>query len=263
MKISLTASLASAIGAGQRDLVSIVGAGGKSSLMYGLARELASTGYKVLATTTTKIFYPSAEQADCVVIEKQCPSTIDVIKDGLVSSGVMVFGSGRLGEKIIGLSPSFADSLYACLDGWHMIVESDGARGKSFKIPQRHEPPLAQSTSIYAIVFGVDSLAKPLDSGYVFKPEFVAERLGVDIDAELDIDLVVRSLRVDGGYLWKIPPKARVCVVLNKVETSKVGHSENESPLLLAHKLKTDRDIERVVLGSLGKTSDRLFMVVR
>ena len=36
-------------------LISLVGAGGKTNLMFGLAREFAAAGERVLVTTTTKI----------------------------------------------------------------------------------------------------------------------------------------------------------------------------------------------------------------
>ena len=39
------------------DIITITGAGGKTSLMFSLARELASLG-RVLVTTTTKIYVP-------------------------------------------------------------------------------------------------------------------------------------------------------------------------------------------------------------
>ena len=49
-------------------VVSLVGAGGKTSLMYRLARELAGAGQSVLTTTTTHIYPPSADQcAVCIL----------------------------------------------------------------------------------------------------------------------------------------------------------------------------------------------------
>ncbi len=40
-------------------VISIIGAGGKTSLMFSLAKELSKSGKKVLTTTTTKIFMPT------------------------------------------------------------------------------------------------------------------------------------------------------------------------------------------------------------
>ncbi len=261
MKITLTRSLACAIGVGERDLISIVGAGGKTSIMYGLARELASSGSKVLVTTTTRIFYPASDQADFVLIGEENESTVGLIKDTLACAGVIVAARERMGDKVVGFDPQFVDRLYESLDGWHCVVESDGARGKSFKIPEKHEPPLARSTSIYAIVIGADSLGKPLDAGFVYKHELVAQRLGVNEDACLDIDLVSRSLGLDDGYLWHRPSKARTCVMLNKVWIKGDG-DQDVLPFLLACRLRRDERIERVVLGCFGDRLTRSFMVV-
>lgn len=263
MKITLTQSLVCAIGLGEKELISIVGAGGKTSTMYALARELACAGRKVLSTTTTRIFYPSGEQADCVLIGDEDQSTIDDIKDGLSSSGVMVAGRERVKDKVIGFSTEFVDRLYRSLSDWQMIVESDGARGMSFKIPEEHEPPLAQSTSICAILIGADSLGKPLDSGYVYKPELVSQRLGVSQSTNLNIDLVLRSLEIEGGYLERIPSKARVCIMLNKVLTrGSPWEYQNPMHLLLAYRLRRNGRVKRVIMGCFGEKLNRSFMVV-
>ncbi|MCF8109113.1 MAG: hypothetical protein K9J81_08985, partial [Desulfohalobiaceae bacterium] len=40
-------------------IISLVGAGGKTSLMFQLAREIAARKQRVLTTTTTRIFSPT------------------------------------------------------------------------------------------------------------------------------------------------------------------------------------------------------------
>ena len=55
MRVELKASLAEALGLTPASLVAIVGAGGKTSLMYGLGREIAARGLPVVLTTTPKI----------------------------------------------------------------------------------------------------------------------------------------------------------------------------------------------------------------
>ena len=51
-----------------RGVMSFVGGGGKTSLMFLLARQLVRSGMRVLTTTTTKIFVPTAEQSATVLI---------------------------------------------------------------------------------------------------------------------------------------------------------------------------------------------------
>src|SRR4030067_2624843 len=51
-------SLKGALGLREREVISLVGAGGKTTLMFRLARELVLDGKKVVTTTTTKILEP-------------------------------------------------------------------------------------------------------------------------------------------------------------------------------------------------------------
>ena len=55
-------SLGQALMLGDGGVISLVGAGGKTSLMFKLAHELSKTGEPVLTTTTTKIFEPGPDQ---------------------------------------------------------------------------------------------------------------------------------------------------------------------------------------------------------
>jgi len=75
------------IGLKKKDIVSIVGAGGKTTLMFRLAQE-NKTHAKVLATTTTKIYVPPKETADMICIGEN-----NIYKPGTADkAGIYVFG---------------------------------------------------------------------------------------------------------------------------------------------------------------------------
>ena len=61
-------SLRQALMLGDGGVISLVGAGGKTSLMFKLAHELSRTGGSVLTTTTTKILEPEPDQSSCVIV---------------------------------------------------------------------------------------------------------------------------------------------------------------------------------------------------
>jgi len=48
-------SLSEALGLQRREMISLTGAGGKTTLMFRLAKELSLAGKKVITTTTTNI----------------------------------------------------------------------------------------------------------------------------------------------------------------------------------------------------------------
>ncbi len=52
-------------------LISIVGAGGKTTTMYTLASELAQRGSRVITTTTTQIFFPEPGQTGALIVAQE------------------------------------------------------------------------------------------------------------------------------------------------------------------------------------------------
>ena len=58
-------------------ILSVTGAGGKTSLMFHLAASLAGAGKRVLTTTTTKIFQPSPVQSKTLIISDSVEELLD------------------------------------------------------------------------------------------------------------------------------------------------------------------------------------------
>ncbi len=66
-------------------LISIVGAGGKTTTMYTLASELAQRGGGVITTTTTQIFFPEPGQTGALIVAAETPTLLEMIS-GLTNS---------------------------------------------------------------------------------------------------------------------------------------------------------------------------------
>ena len=81
------------------DLISIVGAGGKTRAMYRLASELASQGLRVVVTTTTMIRAPSSDSVSALVVEEDASrllkATEAALRDCLDAEGPAVIVSRR------------------------------------------------------------------------------------------------------------------------------------------------------------------------
>lgn len=270
MKIDLATSLTEALGIPEGALVSLVGAGGKTSLMYGLGREAAAAGRPALLTTTTKVLYPEGRQGILVVLGEETPATAHEIGHRLERGEPVLAGRARVDEKILGFSPAFVDSLHRGESAWTIVVECDGARGGSLKVPREFEPPLAESTDVYVIVVGADCLGGPLDAREVFNPEAIASVAGVETCAPVDRDVVVRSVTSPDSYLGRKPAGARCCVFINKVGVGTAAElcadADRErvtAAFEVGFALKSDEGIERVVYGSLEQGPEKGFLVLR
>jgi probable selenium-dependent hydroxylase accessory protein YqeC len=82
--------LREALGVGRGDVVSFVGAGGKTTTAMRLMVELAEAGQPVVFTTTTKILEPVLAEDERLVLSEQ-PETILKIVPELLARRLKVF----------------------------------------------------------------------------------------------------------------------------------------------------------------------------
>src|SRR5260370_5793452 len=64
----------------EQPLISIVGAGGKTTTMYTLAHELAQQGRRVVTTTTTQIFMPTQDETEKLIVEAETSTLLKMVK---------------------------------------------------------------------------------------------------------------------------------------------------------------------------------------
>jgi molybdenum cofactor cytidylyltransferase len=239
-------ALTNAFGLGTSGLVSFVGGGGKTSLMFALAHELSGN---VVVTTTTRIFAAQMKLAAAVCDE----TTLDELAAKLAKHRVCLVVGPVKGEKTHGVAPSLPAKLLGRPDVDYVLVEADGSRMRPVKAPARHEPVVPLETSLHVPVAGIDALGKPLGE-VAHRPELVMQLLA-DLGAPLRIgdplqaDTIAALIGHPQGGLKGAPERARVVPFINKVET--------DHQLTLAHQiarrlLRQDR-VDRVVLGAVKR----------
>ena len=212
-------SLSSALSLKEKEVISLVGGGGKTTLMFSLARELAEGGDKVITTTTTKIFEPHPWQTSCVIVEEERASLMGRAKEALKKYNHVTLGRGRLREqgKLLGIDEDWVEELRGLVP--YVIVEADGARRLPIKAPSEGEPVIPPSTTLLLPVVGVDAVGKPLDERWAFRPERVSELTGLPLGVPISPQAVVTLLLHPRGITKGRPPQARVLHFINKVET--------------------------------------------
>ncbi len=115
-------------------VISFVGAGGKTSCMLELARNLAAQGKKVLVTTTTHMEHPlNLDKSGCV------DASVEEILEQLKKNGFVIAGSrAEQPGKIKGLPVSVWEQVKKKADV--ILVEADGAKRFPMKVPGNQEP---------------------------------------------------------------------------------------------------------------------------
>ena len=192
-------------------VVSLAGAGGKTSLMFRLARELASDGETVLTTTTTKIFEPSPDQATHVILAVSASGLMQPARLLLKKQPHICAAAARLPAKgkLDGFAPEIIDEIRnSRLFRW-IIVEADGAAGRPLKVPADHEPVIPASTTHLVGVVGLNGVGRPFTDQWVFRGRQFADVTGLEPGAAIT-DIAVTNALVDKNGIFKNTPAAAV-----------------------------------------------------
>jgi len=117
--------------------------------------------------------------------------------------------------KLQGIIPEWVDELSSLADVSFLIVEADGAAGRSLKAPREGEPVLPQITTLLIPVVGIDVLGCPLDEQHVFRSEIAARILNVPFGSTVTEEMIARLL---AEIIKSRPQEARVIPFINKVD---------------------------------------------
>jgi molybdenum cofactor cytidylyltransferase len=210
--------LREAFGIGERDMVSFIGAGGKTTAMFHLASELRADGRKLLVTTTTKIFRPAKPHVDRLFLIDDVSAFLSETA-GLAPP--VIIGAGRsLSEdgKLIGLPIGWLAPLHASGQFDTILIEADGAASRLFKIPAETEPVVPEQSTAVIWVMSIKALGKPLDSQFVHRAERALEALGLPRETSLSSSVILRLLEHPLGPLKGIPPDSRRLALLNQAD---------------------------------------------
>jgi molybdenum cofactor cytidylyltransferase len=226
--------LAEALRVGKGDVVSLVGAGGKTTILYGLSTELRRLGLTVVTTTTTHIQSPDSDSAYTtppVVFASEEGNWIDTVRTRVERYGAAtVVGTKVREDKLKGLAPREVDLLRRIADC--LVIEADGARSRSLKAPASHEPVVPPSTTLTVAIAGLDALGQLLDEKAVHRPEEVVRLTGASAGSPISEE--VMTLALYRGYEKSAPASSRLVFFLNKADESRLKQAERVARLLLS-----------------------------
>lgn len=222
-------SLLQALMLDQDGVISLVGAGGKTTLMFRLAHALAAAGDSVLTTTTTKIFYPAPEQSSCVILTASAETVIAQAERLVADHFHITAAAAKLKgkNKLLGFAPEIIDTLWdSRLFRW-IIVEADGAARKPLKAPALHEPVIPGCTSILVGIVGLSAVNQPMTEQWVHRPKLFANITGVAPGEKVTESAVCAVLTSAEGIFKGAPQGALRIAFLNQADlpsTRLVGH---------------------------------------
>ena len=214
-----------ALGLEQARLIALCGAGGKTTLMFSLAREFVAAGERVLVTTTTKIArdeamgWPSFAAASAEQVLKNARRLLPEAGRERAGAVIAYSDGGEDGHRLAGFAPELVDVLAQAGRFDRILVEADGSARKPLKAPAAHEPVIPSATQALIIVAGVNGLGQPLSEDKVFRANIWSGLSGLALGAPVSAESLARCVIHPDGLARGCPSHARTILFLNQADT--------------------------------------------
>lgn len=207
--------------------LALVGAGGKTTALFQLAREFVTATHRgglpetVLLTATTHMAMDQLGLADHHEVLETVEQVNDLRAD-LPPGVVLVTGPQVEIGRTSGLGMPVLERLLALANAQELplLIEADGSRRRPLKAPAGYEPVIPAWVDTVVVVTGLSALGEPLSSEWVHRPERFAELSGLSSGDRITVGALARLLTSTAGGLKAIPPGARRVALLNQADTA-------------------------------------------
>jgi len=214
----------------KKNIISFVGGGGKTSLIYKLGYELGASGKKVIITTTTHMFLP---ESNVVLTGKKDDIIKSLHNESIITVGMLCDEKNTRADcnesksrkslgsyeedspkKISGLSNDIAESLIEIAD--FVLVEADGSKRLPLKVPADYEPAILTGSNLVVGVCGVDAIGKSIKET-CHRSNLVSEFLNTDKEHIITPFDAAKILSSDKGQRKNVLSLYKV--IINKADT--------------------------------------------
>jgi molybdenum cofactor cytidylyltransferase len=209
----MSLTLARALRMEPADCVAFIGAGGKTTAMFKLARELPAA----IVTATTHLGVWQTSLADRHIATDE--DTIETIED---VQGVLLVTGKADGERTKPVSEKLLQRLHqhSKARSFPLLIEADGSRQKPLKAWAEHEPPIPPFADLVVHVAGISGLGKPLHEEIVHRAEKFSQLSGLGFGETITPEAIARVLTHPESGLKNIPATARRVALLNQADTA-------------------------------------------
>ncbi len=199
-------------------VISITGAGGKTTTALRLAWEYKEAGNPAIVTTSTHL---EIWKQPWFLLEESMEKLEKIRKtEGQVWVGIpleksLISEENVSFQKMKAVSEAFLRKI--CAMHVPVIIEADGARRMPCKVPAEHEPVIVSQTTFVCTVYGIDAVGQRICDG-CFRAELTAQMLQKRITDVLEAEDLAKIMVNKQGGRKGIPSNVEQCFILNKAE---------------------------------------------
>jgi probable selenium-dependent hydroxylase accessory protein YqeC len=204
----------------------------------------------VLTTTSTRIREPEPGQTEAIVLAEESADLQAAVARAFAHNRHVTVAASRLpGQgKLSGLHVEALDALLEARLADVVLVEADGAAGRSLKAHRSHEPVIARSADAIIAVIGADILGRPATDEHVHRADLFRERLGLaegHLVTPADVAAIVFHPE---GWLAHVRDDTGVVVFVNKAGSA--SRREGGHAIATAiHAADRNRRLRHVIVG--------------
>ncbi len=241
--------------AATRGLVALVGAGGKKTTLYRLARALPGR----IGITATVAIPPFPEEVGAHAIVAGA-SAIAALVDQARQQRIVAFACpSDKPDRLAGLPPELVTQIHGSAGFEVTLVKADGARSRWIKAPDPDEPRLPEGVDTVIPVVSARAIGERLREDIAHRVERIAAVTGAQVGDVITPDLVARLLADEQGAL-KGAGKATVVPLINMVDNDEIAAVARQAARWA---LALSRRFDRVVLASMLAESPIVEIVTR
>ena len=230
-KTFLKSNLVDGLGLQKGDTVSVVGGGGKTSIINKLAKEaLNFHSCPILITTTTNIFSPQKELKSSIILGTEDTIASTLKSKNTIKKRIFVLARKKIGEETIP-NQSNKNLKKMKLKGFQkekikqfissdriVFIEADGSKGLPIKAPNKNEPLIPIESNYTLGVIGLDSIGLSVSKKNIFRLKQFCEVTGLKEKMKISPESLALLINHPKGIFQNTPKNSKKVIVLNKAD---------------------------------------------
>ncbi|MEI2697404.1 MAG: selenium cofactor biosynthesis protein YqeC [Microthrixaceae bacterium] len=223
-----------------KPIVALVGAGGKSSLLFRLGDELGCGRPGHPADRHHPPWgWAGQPAAPITLLSASEPTLAFELPTSLRGYGqaLALAGPAREPGKLAGLTPDVIGRLAGLEEVAAAVIEADGSRQRPLKAPASHEPLVPACATHVVVVAGMAAVGRPLDAAAVHRPERFAALTGLAMGAPLTPQAIAAALVHPNGGRQGCPAGAVPLLYLNLMLDDAASPAEAEQRMAAARSI--------------------------
>jgi len=227
--------LTDALRLGPREVVALVGGGGKTTAMYRLCGEAAARGRRAVASGTARFTEPFGGATVPLLVDQDEGRLVAAVRQAIATTPWLIAAAGRGSkERLEPISYETVDALSREPGIDLLALEADGSARRAFKAPAAHEPAVPPATTLVVAVVGADVFGRSLTEELVHRPQRVIALTGARMGAPVTPAVVAAVIASPDGGRKAVPGSARFAVLINKVTPGREGQARECAGLMFA-----------------------------